>query len=863
MVQKTKKTPMMEQYEAMKAKYPDAFLFFRLGDFYELFNDDALKAAQLLEITLTSRNKNAENPIPMCGVPYHAAGDYIRQLIRLGYKVAIAEQMEDPKQAKGMVRREVIRLITPGTYLEEGSQQRNNYICSLLQSKSGYALAHSDLGTGELQVTQLTSLESLLTEFAQLQPSELVVETEPDEDFLDKLKRLADFTLSVYSPDPAAIEDQDQLLTAIEGADERAALTLLLAYVQATQFQMVDHWQEAEHYEVDHYLHLDHYAKRNLELTESIRTRQQANSLLAFLNQTRTAMGSRLLRQWLDRPLIIAADIERRQNCVADLMDQYFVRLEIQEQLKGVYDLERLVAKISMGSVNARELLQLKQSLAKVPAIVHNLQLLLAEDEDRQAHWQGVLESLTALPEVVDLIDRAIDPDANVQITEGDIIRDGFNDQLDHYRDAMRHGKAWIAKLQADERERTGIKSLKVGYNKVFGYYIEVTKANLHLLDDLEENNYERKQTLANAERYITPELKEMERTLLEAEDKSIDLEYQLFIQVRDQVKAYKQDLQALAKSVASLDVLQSFAQISEDYQFVRPEISLDDRNLEIIDSRHPVVEAVIGKDQFVPNSIEMDDKTNVLLITGPNMSGKSTYMRQLALIVIMAQMGCDVPAKSAKMPIFDQIFTRIGAADDLISGQSTFMVEMLEANQAIQYATDRSLLLFDEIGRGTSTYDGIALAQAILEYLHDHLEAKLLFSTHYHELTSLEDSLPGLRNIHVGASEKDGELVFLHKIFPGPADRSYGIHVAKLAGMPKSLLANADRILKDLQASHGEDQGEQLSLFSVAETSPRAEDPTATWVMDQLDQVDLNDTTPMQAFELLRKLVAKVEGGD
>ncbi|MED5769084.1 DNA mismatch repair protein MutS, partial [Streptococcus anginosus] len=346
-------------------------------------------------------------------------------------------------------------------------------------------------------------------------------------------------------------------------------------------------------------------------------------------------------------------------------------------------------------------------------------------------------ETLTALPEVVDLIDRAIDPNANVQVTEGDIIRDGFNDQLDHYREAMRHGKAWIAQLQADERERTGIKSLKLGYNKVFGYYIEVTKANLHLLDDLEENNYERKQTLANAERFITPELKEMERTLLEAEDKSIDLEYQLFIQVRDQVKAYKQDLQALAKSVASLDVLQSFAQISEDHQFVRPEISLDDRNLEIIDSRHPVVEAVIGKDQFVPNSIEMDDKTNVLLITGPNMSGKSTYMRQLALIVIMAQMGCYVPAKSAKMPIFDQIFTRIGAADDLISGQSTFMVEMLEANQAIQYATDRSLLLFDEIGRGTSTYDGIALAQAILEYLHDHLGAKLLFSTHYHELTS------------------------------------------------------------------------------------------------------------------------------
>ncbi|MCY3063288.1 MULTISPECIES: DNA mismatch repair protein MutS [Aerococcus] len=859
-----KKTPMMEQYYQIKDQYPDAFLFFRLGDFYEMFDDDAKKAAQILEITLTSRNRNADDPIPMCGVPYHSADEYVKTLVNQGYKVAIAEQMEDPKQAKGMVDRQVIKVITPGTYYNS-SDKENVFICAIIHQEGAYALAYTDISTGELKVTHMSAFEMLLTEFSQIQAKEVVFYHELREEDLAQLEQLFPFTSSYINQktlDQLPESAFENIMQNIKHSIELKALRVLMAYVYSTQFRMVNHWRQAESYELDYYLHMDYFAKRNLELTESIRTQKRSGSLLHFLDETKTAMGGRLLRQWLDRPLIIQKTIEERLDQVESLIDAFFERRNIQENLSGVYDLERLVAKISMGQVNARELLQLMNSLKKVPQVSENLQAIQDNQSDRQGTvvWTKLLNSLAALPEVVETIESAIDPEANISITEGSIIRDGFSDQLDDYREAIRHGSEWIANLQAKEREATGIKSLKIGYNKVFGYYIEVTKANLHLLP---EGRYERKQTLTNAERFITPELKEMEYRILEAQEKSVDLEYELFLGVREKVKVYQKDLQAIAQAIAQVDVIQSLAEISEQNQYVRPHFSGEDRDLLIKDSRHPVVEETLGRDDFVPNDIIMDKDTSILLITGPNMSGKSTYMRQLGLTVIMAQMGSFVPASQATLPIFDQIFTRIGATDDLQAGQSTFMVEMMEANQAIQHATDRSLLLFDEIGRGTSTYDGIALAQAILEYLHDHLKAKVLFSTHYHELTDLDNHLPALKNIHVGAIEKDGEVVFLHKVYDGPADKSYGIHVAKLAGLPKSLLTNAAEILSDLEsaASKGAEP-KQLNLFTDQENLNQ-KTASEDYVLDQLDAVDINHLSPIEALELLNQLQRKLSEED
>ncbi|MDO4680482.1 MAG: DNA mismatch repair protein MutS [Aerococcus sp.] len=858
---------MMEQYEAMKEKYPDAFLFFRLGDFYELFNEDAKKAAQILEITLTSRNKNSEDPIPMCGVPHHAVDEYVKVLINQGYKVAIAEQMEDPKLTKGMVDRQVIRVITPGTYMASGSSDHsNNYLTALLALGSDrYALGYADISTGELKATELSSFGALESEFAQLQTKEVVMSEPLSDEQLDRLQSLQPFTLSLYQ---LANENQEQaqqtetLLSQIEDEKEREVLHLLLGYIYHTQFQTVGHWQQAEHYEVDHYLHMDYFAKKNLELTASIRTERRTGSLLHFIDQTKTAMGGRLLKQWLDRPLIIQSDIEKRQDQLASLIDHFFERMSIQEQLSGVYDLERLVARISMSQVNARELLQLKHSLEQVPAIFSHLETI-DQGSDNQP-WQSLLERMETLPEVVDLIKRAINPEAGAVVTEGNIINDGFDETLDSYREAMKNGHEWLANLQTKEREVTGIKSLKIGYNKVFGYYIEVTRANLSMLP---EGRYERKQTLANAERFITPELKEMEQRILEAEEKSTELEYQLFVKVRDTIKQYQHPLQMLAQAIASVDVIQALADVSETHQFVRPTFATDYQTLQVIDSRHPVVEETIGRDQFVPNNIEMDNQTHILLITGPNMSGKSTYMRQLGLIVILAQIGCFVPAKSATLPIFDQIFTRIGATDDLQAGQSTFMVEMMETNQAIQNATDRSLLLFDEIGRGTSTYDGIALAQAILEYLDQHFKAKVLFSTHYHELTQLEEALPGLQNVHVGAREENGEVIFLHKVFAGPADKSYGIHVAKLAGMPHSLLTNATHILERLEREAvSNDPYQQMSLFVGEDTSAdtlNEKTATETAILDDLIGLDVNQLTPYQAFEHIHQWQEQLKEDD
>ncbi|MFC4710983.1 DNA mismatch repair protein MutS [Enterococcus eurekensis] len=848
MPQKTKHTPMMEQYFGIKASYPDAFLFYRLGDFYELFYEDAIEVSQLLELTLTSRNKNADDPIPMCGVPHHAASGYIDTLVQQGYKVAICEQVEDPKTAKGMVKREVVQLVTPGTVMEGRglSAKENNYLVALAFSDRTFQLAYVDLTTGELKVASLANEEDVLNEVAVLKAREVLLTSAVPETTTELLEKRLGLIFSVQEESEESTEftfltqDLSETLTPV---------TLkLLAYLSRTQKRSLDHLQKAVEYQVDHFLKLDYYSKFNLELTQSIRTGKKQGTLLWLLDETKTAMGGRLLKQWIDRPLIHQSQIEMRQNQVASLLDAFFERGDLQETLKKVYDLERLAGRVAFGNVNGRDLLQLKTSLQQVPFI---RQILSGLDEGQ---WRDLLVHISPLEELVSLIERGIHEDAPLAITEGNIIKTGFNQQLDQYREAMHSGKKWLAELEAKERQATGIKNLKIGFNRVFGYYIEITKSNLGAL---EEGRYERKQTLANSERFISPELKEIETLILEAEEKSVDLEYQLFLAIREEVKQSIEKLQTLAQALSAVDVLQSFATISEKYQYIRPQFN-QQQTLRITEGRHPVVEKVLGHQEYIPNSIEMDAETLILLITGPNMSGKSTYMRQLALTVIMAQMGCFIPAESAEMPIFDQIFTRIGASDDLIAGQSTFMVEMMEANHALQHATPNSLILFDELGRGTATYDGMALAQGIIEYIHQEVKAKTLFSTHYHELTVLDEELSRLKNIHVGAVEQEGEVVFLHKMMAGPADKSYGIHVAKIAGLPKKLLERADYILMNLENGHQHlstptPPVEQLSLFSES-------NEIETQVIDELKALNVLEMTPLDAINALHQLQKKIK---
>ncbi|MFL2099172.1 DNA mismatch repair protein MutS [Desemzia sp. FAM 23989] len=867
MPQKTKHTPMMEQYLAMKAQYPDAFLFYRLGDFYEMFNEDAIKASQLLEVTLTSRNKNADDPIPMCGVPYHAAQGYIDTLIAKGYKVAICEQMEDPKQAKGMVKRDVVQVITPGTAMDLKSQdgKSNNYLTALhIDDNRRFNLAYVDLSTGELKVTQVDTKEEVVSELISLKTKETVFVEGQSIEAQTELNTKLGILISTQKWSEKEFLFAD-LMKNVESASKQMVLKLLLTYLGETQKRSLDHLQVAEEYVPAHFLKMDHYSKQNLELTTSIREGQKKGTLLWLLDETKTAMGGRLLKQWINRPLVHKGKIEARQNIVENLLNHFFERSDLNEVLTKVYDLERLAGRIAFGNVNGRDLIQLKTSLNQIPLIIG-----LIESMNQQEEWTQLLNQLDPVSEVVELIERAIHDDPPIAIKDGGVIKDGFNDKLDEYRDAMRNGKQWIASMEAEERQQTGIKNLKIGYNKVFGYYIEVTRSNLA---NLPEGRYERKQTLANAERFITPELKEKESIILEAEEKSTALEYELFTEVREAVKDSIERLQNLAKTVATIDGLQSFTVVSEKYHYVRPVMSQGSQEIHLAEGRHPVVEKVLGQQTYVPNDVEMDKDTEVMLITGPNMSGKSTYMRQLALTVIMAQIGCFVPADQAKLPIFDKIFTRIGAADDLISGQSTFMVEMMEANQALTYATENSLILFDEIGRGTATYDGMALAEAIIEYIHENVRAKTLFSTHYHELTALENELPRLKNSHVGAVEEEGELVFLHKMLPGPSDKSYGIQVAKLAGLPHELLKKASKILIKLEQQKpivqevvevedkveeekflaAESSEEQLSLFSF-------EDPAEKEVIQALKKLNLLTLTPLEAINELNELQQRLQ---
>lgn len=871
-------TPMIQQYLKIKAEYQDAFLFFRLGDFYEMFFDDALNASQELEITLTSREGGSEDRIPMCGIPYHSAANYIDILIEKGFKVAICEQTEDPKQAKGVVRREVVQLITPGTKMDSKGlrEKENNYIATITHfSNDQFGFGYNDLSTGENKVTLIENFDEVLNEFAILGASEVVIAADFNEEWKKKLQERGAAALSLED-NLEHSESFVPLLHLLKDEKQMTTTSRLLNYLYRTQKRSLDHLQPVLAYETSHYMKIDYYSKRNLELTETIRSKGKKGSLLWLLDETKTAMGGRMLKQWIDRPLINKKQIERRQSLVETLKSQYFERQDLRERLKEVYDLERLAGRVAFGNVNARDLIQLKRSLQQVP-VIREIVKSMASNQDISV----LADKLDPCEEVTDLLETALVENPPLSVKEGNIIRDGFHTELDTYRDASRNGKTWIAQLEREERERTGIRSLKIGYNRVFGYYIEVTRANLHLL---EEGRYERKQTLTNAERYITPELKEKEALILQAEEKSIGLEYDLFLNLREEIKSYIPRLQDLAKGVSELDVLQCFATISEERHYVKPVFS-ENRRIVLKEGRHPVVEKVLQSQEYVPNDCFMDSDRELLLITGPNMSGKSTYMRQIALTSILAQIGCFVSATTAELPIFDKVFTRIGAADDLISGQSTFMVEMLEARNAITNATENSLILFDEIGRGTSTYDGMALAQAIIEYIHEEIGAKTLFSTHYHELTVLASELPKLKNIHVSAIEQNGNVVFLHKIKEGPADKSYGIHVAKLADLPKQLIDRAAAILAQLENENGQAkelpaQPAVVSKEPITETAPKAEvneaqlsffreeapkekissSPKEKKVLDDIKSLDILEMTPLDAMNILYKLQKKLK---
>ncbi|KIL50554.1 DNA mismatch repair protein MutS [Jeotgalibacillus alimentarius] len=839
----TKYTPMMQQYLRIKAEVPDAFLFFRLGDFYEMFFEDALKASKELEITLTARGGGPEEKIPMCGVPYHSAAAYIEKLVERGYKVALCEQTEDPKQAKGVVKREIVQMITPGTAVNAIEEKENHFLGAAVECPDGrYSIAYLDLSTGESKAAVVAGEDLLIQEMALIKAKELIFPSTVSDSFIKTFKDRGHTAISKVSAE--ALNFDESLLENLQGQDIKEGISLLLHYTTDTQKRSLDHLQLTEPYEVSSYLQIDPNSKRNLELTENSRSGAKKGSLVWLLDETVTAMGSRQLKSWVERPLINRSEIYERLSLVESLKHHFFERESLREQLQHVYDLERLAGRVSFGSVSPRDLLQLKRSLQQVPFIKDKLR----EIPDAGLNKRG--EAMDACVDIADLLHASIDEQAPITIKDGNFIKDGYSAELDEYKDASRNGKKWIAELEQKEKALTGIKSLKIGYNRIFGYYIEVTKANLTALDD---DRYERRQTLANAERFITPELKEKETLILQAEEKSVELEHRIFQTVRDLVKKEIPRIQKLAKDISEIDVLQAFAYVSEKRHYTKPVFS-DHQLLNIHEGRHPVIEKVMDINEYVPNSCVMDESRSMLLITGPNMSGKSTYMRQVALIAVMAQIGCFVPADRAELPVFDRIFTRIGAADDLVSGQSTFMVEMLEAKHALDHATKNSLILFDEIGRGTSTYDGMSLAQAIIEYVHDSIGAKTLFSTHYHELVELSSKLDKLKNVHVAAAEQDGKVIFLHKVKEGPADKSYGIHVAELAELPHTLIQRANELLSEFEAEkHHADEG-QLTLFELPEKSNQDDRK----ILKDIQKINVLEMTPMEAMNELYKLQKK-----
>lgn len=795
-------TPMIQQYLSVKAQAQDAFLFFRLGDFYEMFFDDAILASKELEITLTARGGGPEEKIPMCGVPYHSAENYIHRLIEKGYKVAICEQTEDPAQAKGVVRREIVRVVTPGTVMEGKTigDKANNYILCVTERQGMMAIASCDLSTGELYVSSSpSSKEWLRDEVGLYDPSEMI----GDDALLEWMRESSSPVGKpiVYTPwdkgkDELGRKQFGEAVWARLETERRDCVALLVGYLSETQKRSLGQLTKISAYEPEHFMILDPFTRRNLELVETVRERSKRGSLLWLLDRTETSMGARMLRRWIDKPLLHRSQVEERLEAVSNLHVDFMLREDLKEALKQIYDLERLVGRIAFGNANGRDLIALKLSLRQVPAIKGLCQSSASKTLVRIA---GEMDECADL---ADQIEAAIADEPPVSVRDGGIIKNGYHERLDELREAGTNGKRWIAELEAAERQATGIKSLKIGYNKVFGYYIEVTKANLSLLP---EGRYERKQTLANAERFVTPELKEKETLILEAEEKMVDLEYALFTELRERISREITRLQQLAEHIAEVDVYRSLAAVAADSGFVKPTL-IDGYNMVIEQGRHPVVESVMSDSAFIANGTTLkQDEASILLITGPNMAGKSTYMRQVALISIMAQIGSFVPAASAEIPMVDRIFTRIGAADDLIGGQSTFMVEMADIQVMTEKATSRSLIIIDELGRGTSTSEGMAIAQAVIEYVHDHIGCKALVSTHFHELAHLESSLAGLSNYSMAVQESGDKVHFLRKLIPGAADTSYGIYCARLAGLPGGIIERAYGLLQGFEQAAAE----------------------------------------------------------
>lgn len=859
-------SPMMRQYFSIKEKNKDSILFFRLGDFYEMFYDDAVLASRELELTLTGRDCGQEERAPMCGVPYHSCESYIARLVAKGYKVAICEQTEDPATAKGLVKRDIIRVITPGTVMEDSmlDESKNNYICSLLTFGLVHSAAFCDISTGELYACSIDCKQDsalLKSELSRYSPKEILIGGE-----VDKVKSLVPFIKDKLSAAVEMIEDEcfdfetakktvlgqfgksslDELsLGDKEGVVQ--AVGCLLRYLGETQKNGLERINTLELYGENRFMHLDYNTRRNLELTETMRSKEKKGSLLWVLDHTKTAMGKRLIRRWIEQPLLSCAAITRRQNAVSEIVSDAMLRGDILDALTGIFDIERLMTKMVYGSANGRDLRSLEAALRKLPEIKKAL------EQAGSTLLKEIYNDTDSLEDIQELIDSAIVDEPPFTVREGGIIKEGYNSELDQLRGDMSDSTGVLARLEAQQREKTGIAKIKVGYNRVFGYFIEVPNSFKKMVPD----NYIRKQTLSNCERYITPELKELEGRILGAKDRAVALEYQLFTQVRDKVAQNLERIQLAAKAVSRLDVLASFAAVAVDMRYIRPDVNLSGE-ITIKDGRHPVVEKLLDFVPFVPNDVHLDSKENrVAIITGPNMAGKSTYMRQTALIVLMAQIGSFVPATSAQIAITDAIFTRVGASDDLASGQSTFMVEMTEVADILKNATPQSLLILDEIGRGTSTFDGMSIARAVLEYVANKkkLGAKALFATHYHELTVMEELLDGVKNYNIAVRKNGDDITFLRRIVPGGADDSYGIEVAKLAGLPESIVTRAKQILKDLEG--GEVKTKKPKKRKLEEPAPTLTllSSTGSKLEEYVRELDINTLSPIEALNKLYEL--------
>ncbi|MCR0418834.1 DNA mismatch repair protein MutS [[Clostridium] innocuum] len=842
MTKKTTYTPMMKHYLELKEQHEDAIIFYRLGDFYEMFFEDAKTASSELDLVLTGRNAGVEERVPMCGIPHHAAKGYIQRLIQKGYKVAIVEQLEDPALAKGLVKRDVIKIVTPGTIMDEVSDEKTTvYIASLHDFQFGLAVILCEMTTGELRA-QLIDKHVMAIQKVLLGNNvrEIVIQEKFDKKIVKMIEEMQTITVS-YHNDNALKEEYRHLLNGIEDDRVETAFGVLTNYLDETQKRNMAHLNAVEMVYENDFLQMDFSTKQNLELTSSLRSNSRSQTLWSFLDKCRSSMGSRLLKKWIEYPLVDTAMINRRLDAVEYLNDNFITKDELREHLGFVYDMERLSARVAYGSANPRDILRLIKTLEHTPQIFELFHDCSAYEE---------FQSIDPCRELYDMIEGAIIDNPPLTLKDGGVFVEGYNEELDQVREIGKNGKNWILELENKERERTGVKSLKIGYNRVFGYYIEVTKTNLDSIKD--EFGYVRKQTLTNAERFITQELKDKEDAIVHAQERSIRLEAELFNHLLNQIKVYLPKLHDLSHALATIDALYALAEISSENGYTRPQFHTG-HSIHMKEARHPILDRMMKTTRYVSNDLEMGEDNDILMITGPNMGGKSTYMRQTVLLVIMAQIGCFVPAKKAEMPIFDQIFTRIGASDDIMSGQSTFMVEMIEANNALQNATANSLILFDEIGRGTSTYDGMALAQAMIEYIMRNIKAKTLFSTHYHELTEMAEKNAGIRNVHVDVHEEDDKVTFLYRVLDGKADKSYGINVARLAHLPSSVLERAKQILDNLE----------LQPNMVNEVKPplviEKENPQHMQIINQVKQVDVNKMTPMEAMQFLYELKEKM----